>query len=72
MDLAVAIATFILENGIPHLPYSKRQKMACIFISINMVLLNLVVILSVNSHVTAKDSVVQFSMCLVRNEGEKI
>lgn len=37
-----------------------------------MVLLNLVVTVSVNSLITAKDSVVQFSMCLVRNEGEKI
>lgn len=71
MDLAVDIATFSLENGIPHPPYSKRQKMAFIFISINMVLLKLVVTVSVNN-IAAKDSVVHFSMCLVRNGGEKI
>lgn len=72
MDLAVAIATFILENDVPHAPYSKRQKITCIFISINMGLLNLVVTVSVNSHIAAKDLVVQFNMWLVRNEGEKI
>lgn len=70
MDLAVAITTFSLENGITHPPYNKTQKMTCIFITINMILLNLVV--SVNSSVTAKDSVVQFNMCLGRSEGEKI
>lgn len=62
MDLTVALATFSLQNGIPHLPYSTMTERDTHIISLNGSN-------ELSSHIADKDLVIQFCMSLLmRNE----